>query len=192
MFILGSHNSWSYLPAAKWWMRPFEFTAKCQKHSIKRQYNEAGVRCFDLRIKFVNGNPAVAHGSMVYKNGWSKVLDDLVWLNLQQDAVVRVLHEVRSKKDYTPEAVEQFRQMCVFLKASFKNLKFWCGRNLYNWEVDYKFDYNPSCEEKYSSVCPPRYVDDWIPIVYARFCNRKIVKKGTDKDILLIDFVNIR
>jgi len=47
--ILGSHNSWSYLPPKKWYMKPFRFTAQCQDWDIKTQY-EHGVRCFDLRL----------------------------------------------------------------------------------------------------------------------------------------------
>lgn len=31
--ILGSHNSWSYLPVRKWWMRPIAFMARCQSRT---------------------------------------------------------------------------------------------------------------------------------------------------------------
>jgi hypothetical protein len=50
----------------------------------------------------------------------------------------------------------------------------------------------PTCEENYSSVMPPKWLDDWFPWLYAKLNNRKILSKGTDKDILLIDFVNIK
>ena len=61
---------------------------------------------------------------------------------------------------------------------------------MYNWENDYEFPYKPSCEEKYSSVCPPKILDDWWPRWFAKFNNKRIIKEGTDKDILLIDFIN--
>ena len=50
--ILGSHNSWSYLTPRKWWMKLFRFVAQCQDYDIKTQYEQFGVRCFDLRLKF--------------------------------------------------------------------------------------------------------------------------------------------
>ena len=61
--ILGSHNSWSYLTPRKWWMKLFRFVAQCQDYDIKTQYEQFGVRCFDLRLKFdVEGHTMVAHG----------------------------------------------------------------------------------------------------------------------------------
>ena len=42
--ILGSHNSWSYLPPKHWWMWPFHFMAKCQRVDIREQYEKYGVK----------------------------------------------------------------------------------------------------------------------------------------------------
>ena len=50
--ILGSHNSWSYLPVKQWYFTPFAFTARCQSIDIRTQYEKYGVRCFDLRVRF--------------------------------------------------------------------------------------------------------------------------------------------
>ena len=36
----------------------------------------------------------------------------------------------------------------------------------------------------------PRIIDDWYPRIYAKLNNKRNIKLGTDKDILLIDFVN--
>lgn len=193
MYILGSHNSWSYAKPKKWWMRPFRFMAKCQSEDIKNQYFNHVVRCFDLRVRFdKDGHPIVAHGSMVYDISEEKLMADLAFLNNRVSApYVRVLHEVRSKKAYTKEEVRLFREFCDTLVHKFPKLMFWCGRNLYNWEVDYDFNNAPSCEEKYSSVCPPKILDDWYPYLYAKMNNDKIKKEGTEKDILLMDFVNI-
>lgn len=187
--IIGSHNSWSYLKPLHWWMYPFRFMAKCQSKSIKEQYN-AGVRCFDLRIKFKEGNLYLAHGFMIYKYNYVDLSLDLQWLNDRPDEVcIRILHEVRNESEYTNEAVFGFRSVCNQLPSLFPNLKFWCGRNLYNWEEDYEFSFKPSCEEKYSSVCKPKWLDDWWPWLFAKLNNKKIVKQGTDKDILLIDYI---
>lgn len=190
--ILGSHNSWTYLKPKKWWMKLIGFTAKCQKYGIKTQYEKYGVRCFDLRVKMEDGEVVIAHGPVQYKCLGKDLYETLEYLNNKGDVYLRVLHEVRKKKEYTTERVEWFKSFCSILEEDFKSLKCWCGRNLYNWNVDYQFKYEPSCEEKYSSVCPPKYLDDWIPIIYACLHNKKNIKEGTDKDILLIDFVNIQ
>ena len=60
--IKGSHNSWTYLKPKKWWMYLIRWAAKCQSKNIIEQYN-AGVRCFDLRLKCKeNGDMCIAHG----------------------------------------------------------------------------------------------------------------------------------
>ena len=191
--LLGSHNSWSYLPVAKWYMKPFAFMAKCQEVDIREQYETHRVRCFDLRVKFDNNNKFVlAHGSAVYKYDTSKLLCDLNYINSKEDCYVRVIHEVRKKKEHTDKAMDSFSEFCNFLMKTFKHTKFWCGRNLYNWEYDYIFWYSPTCEEKYASVCSPKLIDDWYPKLFAKRKNKAILEAGTGKEILLIDFVNIK
>ena len=188
--IIGSHNSWSYYRPKKWWMKLIAFTARCQSNNIVEQYTYDKIRCFDLRVRFKEGKPIIAHGIIEYDISEKDLFESLEYLNLRGDACVRILHEVRTKKQYTEESVDNFVDFVIKLQCRFDNIKFWCGKNLYNWENDYEFPYKPSCEEKYSSVCPPKILDDWWPWLYARFNNKKILKEGTDKDILLIDFVN--
>ena len=187
--ILGSHNSWSFLPPKHWWQRPFGFMAKCQRKTIQEQY-ELGARCFDLRVRWVKWKLQVAHGWMVYDITREQLRDDLQFLNDKGDCMVRILHEARTKAQY--EASKPFFQnVCYVWPFEYPNIKWWCGRNLYNWEVDYEFACKPSCEEKYSSVSKPKWIDDWWPWLYARLHNRNIRQQGTDKEILLIDYVDI-
>lgn len=187
--ILGSHNSWSYLPPKKWWMKPFTFLAKCQDLDIISQYKE-GVRCFDLRIRYDDDDIIVAHGMMEYKIKGLQIHSDLGWLNSKGNVQVRILHEARNRKQYTTSSIAKFKSFCKYCELTYTNTKFWCGKNLYNWETDYEFSYKPTCDEKYSSVCPPKILDDWYPRMYAKKNNKKILEAGTDKDILLIDFIN--
>lgn len=190
--ILGSHNSWSYLKPKHWWLRPFAFMAKCQSVDIRQQYLKYNVRCFDLRVSINHGNLSIAHGFMKYDYSESELMDWLLWLNARGDCVVRVLHEVRNKKNSTPENIESFRKFCAKIVRMCPNVKFWCGKNLYTWDYDYEFDYRPSCKEMYSSVSSPKLLDDWFPWLYARLKNSFIRKMDIEEDILLIDFVNIK
>lgn len=175
-------------------MRLIAFTARCQSATIIEQYTLHDVRCFDLRVRFSERNRLiVAHGIIEYKYTWDMLINDLHWLNAKEDCYVRVIHEVRNKKQYNHYSCYWFKVFCGFAQTNYPNIKFWCGRNLYNWEYDYHFDSpEPTCTEKYSSVCPPKYLDDWFPWFYARLNNEKIFKQGTTDDILLIDFVNIK
>lgn len=193
--VLGSHNSWSYLPPRRWWMKPIGFMAKCQRVDIRTQYEKYGVRCFDLRVRFNKyGLGIVAHGIVEYCFTASKIYEDLAWLDAQGDCYVRVVHEVRSAKQYKNRQRNLFRHFCERLEDEYKNIRFWCGRELFCWGYDYHFPgYDePTCEERYASVCPPKLIDDWWPWLFARLHNRDILAAGTKKDILLIDFVDIK
>lgn len=188
--VIGSHNSWSYLRPRRWWMRLIAFAARCQRVDIRTQYLKYGVRCFDLRIRFdENGVPILAHGIIEYLFSW----DDVKWIDEKGDCYVRMLHEVRTSEQYTPAAVENFCYMCAAMVDSFSHIQFWCGRNLYDWKVDYQFEGDePTCEETYGSVVPgKKWLYGWWPWLYARTHNKQVKSKGTDKDILLIDYVDI-
>lgn len=190
--ILGSHNSWSFLPPKKWWQKALAFTARCQKKDIQEQY-ALGVRCFDLRLRLINGEWHIVHNSFDY-GLLEGIMYDLSWLHRQGDVVIRILHDVRKERDYTKEAVEKFKSFCAELILDiYPDIKWWCGRNLYNWEEDFVFDYKPVCHEFYSSVCSPRIIDDWFPFIYASR-NNAWIRSGEygDDEILLIDFVDIK
>ena len=192
--VLGSHNSWSYLRPRRWWMRLIAFAARCQRVDIREQYLKYGVRCFDLRIRFdENGVPILAHGIVEYVTTEDAIWDDLKWLDQIGDCHVRVLHEVRERHQYTPEMALLFEMFCAEAEHLYPHIKFWCGRNLYDWKVDYQFEGDdPTCEETYGSVVPgKKWLYGWWPWLYAVTHNNQVKAKGTDKDILLIDFVDV-
>ena len=191
-YLLQSHNSWSYIRPKKWWLRPFHFMTKCQNKSIVNQFYEYDVRAFDLRVRFKEyGVPVVAHGFFVFDIEFGDLIKDLIFLNSKK-CIVRIIHEVRSKSQYTEQSVERFRAFCSQMQNNFPDITFYGGRNLYNWEVDYDFGYEPSETSYYSSVRKPYLIDDWFPWLYARLQNKKVLKKKIDADILAIDFVDIK
>lgn len=200
--VIGSHNSWSYLKATRWWLRPFQFTARCQRVDIRRQYTDYGVRCFDLRIRFDEyGYLQVAHGRIVYDIEEWVLEKDLKWLSMKGDCYVRVIHEIRRESEHTRWAVKMFQDWCRRAVDKYTGIQFWCGRNLADWIYDYDFgEEEPTCWEVYASVCQPKWIDDWWPWWFAWRNNRKIFAAtgsqhtGQDirADILLIDYVDIR
>lgn len=191
--VIGSHNSWTYLKVRRWWLRPFEFMARCQRVSIREQYALYGVRCFDLRIRFNDdGELVVAHGKFEYDITAEELSGDLRWISSHGNCYVRVLHEVRSAKQYTELSTRKFVRWCKNAIVEYPGIQFWCGRNLYDWEFDYFFGPEPVCIEQYASVCRPQLIDDWWPWVFAHRKNREILSAEYDADILLIDFVDIK
>lgn len=194
--IIGSHNSWTYLQPIKWWMKFIKFTAKCQNLDIVEQY-KSGVSCFDLRIRYKKGKYYISHGLIDYLSfddlkEDNPLFTNLVYLNLVKGCKVRVLHDVRNKRDYTLESQAKFKVLCYKLVKTFPNIKFFCGRNLVDWEIDYKFDNKEyTIADAYASVKKPKSIYAIWPWLYSKLNNKSIFEKGTDKDILLVDFVDI-
>ena len=192
--VIGSHNSWSYLRPRKWWMRLIAFAARCQRVDIREQYLKYVVRCFDLRVRTdKSGRLVVAHGPIVYMLTADKIYNDLAWIDDKGDCYVRVLHETRNSKQYTDDSVRSFVAFCKVIEDCYPHIQFWCGRNLYDWKVDYQFNGDdPTCEENYGSVIKgKKWLYGWWPWLYAVTHNKQIKVKGTDKDILLIDYVDL-
>ena len=186
--VLGSHNSWSYLSVRKWWMRPLAFMARCQSKTIQEQY-ELGVRCFDLRVRWKRWRFRVAHGIVEYDITENLLMNDLAFLDSKGDCMVRILHEARTKEQYEPSK-PFFQSFCYVVASNFKHIRLWCGRNLYDWNKDYDFSFYPTCEEKYASVSCKWFA--WWPWLYARVMNHRIRTQGSNSDILLIDYVDIK
>ena len=109
-----------------------------------------------------------------------------------EEIQIRLLLEVTKKSDDTERQIAIFRYFCLDWVERFKNLKFHCGRMKYNWEVVYKFDNpEPTIDQKVSSMVGTK-VDDIFPFLYAMFNNRKNLENGTDKEYLLLDFIEMR
>ena len=188
--IKGSHNSWTYLRPRKWWQRLISWTAQCQDKTITEQY-KAGVRCFDLRIKRgKKGGLCIAHGLVEYEISEEVLHGQLSTLDLYGGVSIRVLHEIRREEENTPQELNWFRDMCSFLECRFTNIKFFCGRNLIDWQVDYFFGTEElSIEDAYGSVRKPKTIFALFPRLYEWLYNKIEIERGTDKDVLLMDFV---
>lgn len=189
----GSHNSWTYLRPRRLWMYLIAWTARCQRYSIPEQYVD-DTKCFDLRVKFdKRGNMTIAHGLVKYKYTDTQLMQDLQWLSAvstrQFPVYVRVLHEVRNKRELNHSSQMCFRRFCDNLVKRFPGITFFGGNNLVDGSVDYNFGNCVTIEDAYASVVCPKV--GWWPWLYARFNNKKNLSKKTDKDVVFVDFVDI-
>lgn len=190
MYILGTHNSWSYLPERKQWMKCTRFLAKCQNCDIKTQYY-TGVRCFDLRLRWSDKYQdfVLCHGITTYVGDYEF---DLSWLNIkaqeQKEGIyVRVLLEDSGKANEFVD--EEFFKICKQLEENHPFLCFFGGfpaRKRWRQYI-YRFKEEYSIDEKHGSVCGKFLTK--IPYIYSKLNNHKILQEGTNCKILMIDFI---
>jgi len=181
----------SYLKPKTWWGRLFGFVARCQSKTIEEQWN-AGVRYFDLRIGYDSDwNAEFRHGAIAYKGD---VEDVIKWLETKAESVlepvwIRILLEKGRESRVPGACVDMFRADCERWQRLYPKLFFHCGRQKSDWQVLYDFGREePSMAQAVSSMTWKKW-DDWCPWLYAKLMNKRNVAKGTEKDVLLIDFV---
>ena len=191
MAILGSHNSMTYLPPKLWLMRLFSLIWRCQKHDVKYQYSE-GVRCFDLRVRNVNGKWIFAHGIISLKG--VELIDVLNYLNTKavihnEIIYIRLILETR-KPDIHQEHI--FRELCEELENRYYGtLKFFEARRKFDWLQLYDFDgfypytaqYVGSMKSLYGKVCP------WLYWKLNNSKNKQMLNELSDDTIALYDFI---
>lgn len=163
--------------------------ARCQRIDIQTQYETHGVRGFDLRIKPIDGELAIVHGFAVYEYNEEDLIQDLEYLNEKGDTYVRIILDVRKPSDYTKDNILWFRGYCEAFERSFPKIHFWCGKELTYWNTVYEFSYTPTVEEHYASASTKCKLDDLWPYLYAKHNNWRY--QVTDKDMLMLDFVDI-
>ena len=197
--MIGSHNSFSYLPPKAWWMRLFGFMGKCQRVNIQDQYEKYDARLFDIRVRFDKKEKVyLCHGFANY-GYWDTIKEALEWLKTRPEKVsVRVMLET-GKPHEREEGL--FYNFCHNLCMSYPEINFFGGMRKFDFKVIYRFENKPKLIDRYSSTTSLfksnskflRIIDDWIPIYYAKKYNRKNMELYKDtKKYLFIDFVDIR
>lgn len=169
-------------------MKPFAFTARCQRETIYRQY-QRGVRFFDLRVRFdKNRQPIICHGLIEYEGGRNSIYAVLMLLNHKADCYVRVVLETTKPDDFQ---IECFRNWCLLLSLEYRNIKFFGGNDRTDWYAKnpiYQFD-TPMQDliGRYASATTRfnsrskllRIIDDLYPLAYAKKYNLRNRLMGT-------------
>ena len=192
-----SHNTFSYAEPLQWWLRPFAFVARCQSKTLQEQV-EAGIRVFDLRIRQdKNGEWVIAHNAFIYVRGieavyyFMKQLDDMA-RESDLPVYVRVLHEVRNKRQEKYSSAIGFNIECDWLNRTYRNIRFFGGQRVMDWRQDYVFPPQNEIEytELHASMRWPKWLH-WWPWLYARLNNERNERKYADKDMVaFMDFID--
>lgn len=193
---LASHNSWSYLPVRKWWMRPLNFIARCQNKTIYQQYH-MGVRMFDLRLRWDKDFEefVTAHGIVTYRDAYKVQLDALNFTaELEKQPIhIRVLLEDSGREDITIDGY--FAQQCRDLQKRFEKLTFiggWPARKRWRQKLFNFGTEEPSIDEQHVSVS-----GKWWQLVPKRWAKKnnksvRIIKEEVEtikSDFLMLDFI---
>lgn len=187
---IASHNSFTFLNPKKWYMRPFNFIAKCQSKTIQEQYSLYNVRMFDLRVAFdKHGYPLIKHGLMDYD--FSNVKRDLEWLNKRRTTIYVLVILERNKWNTSLKEEQHFIDFCRYLENKYTKIKFLDGRRKYDWFTLYDFNNAiPDVASEFASMKGSK-INDLYPELYAKRHNRKAIK-NCNNDWVMLDFVEIR
>lgn len=193
MTKIGSHDTMTYLTPQCWLLRPFKFMAKCQRVSIEEQYEKYGVKLFDIRVKWntKTQNWDFAHGAMRFKG---KTPDEVFeYLNALNDNIhVRLILEYNKPPKDAETISNMFSTQASKWIEEYKNITFGGFNRKYDWKqlLNAK-DFTVNMEQATASTTGKIW-DDWFPWLYAYLYNKDIIRIGSDKEWLLIDFVDIR
>lgn len=196
--MIASHNSLTYLKPTKWWMRLFNFIAKCQSKTIKEQYEDYNVRMFDFRIDFNKNNDIlIKHGLAVYNISTEKLMNIFEYLNNKKGVkYINIVFECSPEESINlPKWKEEcFKSFCEFIENNYKNIRFIGGDVKYSWYKLYRFKnkHNPTSVSKFASSATKNKFDDLWPWLYAKIHNKESLKENRNNKYIWLDFVNIQ
>lgn len=202
--MIGSHNTMSYQSPRRWYGKLLRFTSRCQSANLHDQFYKYGCRLFDFRVRYTkNGDLTFAHGIVEFHGHVETYIKELNEYAGTEDGPVyaRIILESNSPMKDQDLQEEHFSYFCEHIQKECPNIIFFGGRRKYDWAKIYEFNtVDPELDDKYSSTTElfggkhgslRAKIDDIWPWLYARLHNKKNRKKGTTKDCLFIDFVNI-
>jgi hypothetical protein len=173
----------SYLTPEKWWMKIFNFIAKCQEKSLLEQ---TGCQVFDIRVCYDGDKLKFAHGLITYKTDLTINLILKYIETCIDDPIVRLILE----KDY--KGKEKFIELCKTVEEKYPKIKFYGGNYKKTWEKLYNFkqDLEGITDQWVSSMAKDvRWYEKFIPKLYARRMNKVNINNIDKNRINLFDFV---
>ena len=196
--IIGLHNTFSGLEPKHWWLKPFNFIAKCQNSNILETYEsllkDGFDICVDLRVYFPKESSFkvnIAHGSMSYKGDQELIYNTLnilstLCITYDKELYVRVILE---KGDEFP----LFDFFCIKLEEDFPNIIFYGGVYKPTWKLIHNFKNKlelNTVQYVGSMAKDARWYEKFIPYLYAKRKNLDNMMNIIDESkIYLFDFL---
>lgn len=186
-YLISSHNSMSYLKPTKWWMKCFNFVAKCQNKTISEQL-ALGVRNFDIRIDFDdNFNPIFAHGLIKYN--YDGNIRNIFYLLNNYNTNVRIILEINKHDKRHDLKCNMFVAYVQAWIRTYPNINFWGGNCKYDWkELVSKLKGKTLEHVQYVGSMNKFWLYKIWPKLYAMRYNKRVIDNLENK-ITYIDFV---
>lgn len=192
--IKGTHNSMSYLPVRKWWMKPMAMFARCQDKTIDEQIKQ-GCRYYDLRVRFDDETNKFifAHGLVEYDGcGLFEVLKKLRGASRAKNTNIYIRLMLETFTDASSDQLVLFDSLVSYLKNEFekeKKLRF-----RYMIKNPYTMKHDGFYGAKFIEVA--EWINKWwelilTPRFFTKKQNKKIeeLRKSKFKGIVAQDFI---
>ncbi|MCF0219339.1 MAG: hypothetical protein HUK14_06120 [Muribaculaceae bacterium] len=192
----GSHNTLTYLPPAKWWMRPFRWLYRCQNKTLDQQLL-SGINLIDLRVRFDNFNHVIpCHG--LYEAKKTYTIPDFIGFVLAQIAAYRTTNNIFirlileiDRGDLWQEIA--FKALCKkFAQFAPCYITLTGGYRKGDWYKLVDLPEIPLVQCVSSMADDARFYERICPYLYARrmnAVNREAYSHTTSKHIFLFDFL---
>lgn len=192
--MIGSHNTFSYLPIKNRWMSFLKPWYKCQDKDIIQQINN-GAKFFDIRVKFdKKGLLNIVHNKVVFD------INEIQFWRLMVD-VKNLAKELNTKLyfrvilDIRKEPKDKKHQLKLFKSFIYQFNKFderiCLDHSIIYWNWDYTYYYNNQFNiiEDHASVKAKWYEYILGTKYYATKVGYKYINEHSSKNIYLLDFI---
>ena len=191
--MIGSHNTFSYLPIKNKWLLFLKPWYKCQEYDIITQINK-DVRYFDVRIRFSKkGELQIVHNKIVFdineKQFWD-IMNNVKELTTKLNTVLyfRVILDIRKKPNDELNQVYWFSQFINKFSQYNEHIILVQAIVYWNWTI---IDYisTPEIIEDHASVNAKWYEYMLGNKYYAAKVGVKYINEKSNDKVFLIDYV---
>lgn len=185
--MLGSHNSFSYLPI-KGWKKILKPWIACQNLNIKEQYFK-GINYFDIRVRWYKGTWWICHNTALFVS-LDKVSQELYYLGRKQ-CTVRLVLDMRKEPKDAQALTYLFYTLQEYLVDKY-NLRIDSRIIFWQWK-EYNAHYIKQ-EEYHNSVISPWYKYILGNKHFAKKYNNTYVNKEKihdEKTVYLVDYIQL-
>mgnify|MGYP004568968497 CR=1 FL=1 len=196
--MLGSHNTMSYLPATKWWMKLITPWHRCQDRDIINQYNK-GVRYFDIRLRVIDGNWHFVHNRIDYGRANLDSLKEIARLaGFDKDYIYFrfILDEREKPKDENNlrgRFLKYIYHIIDTIQTPNNNVILDSVITAWNWEdIEASADERLPISEYHASATHKWYNLILGTKIFSKLINTKTlieVSKYTESRVILVDFI---
>ena len=192
--MIGSHNTFSYLPIKNRWMLFLKPWYKCQDKDIIQQINN-GARFFDIRVKFdKRGFLNIVHNKIVFDINelqfWRLMIDvKNLAEELNATLYFRIILDIRKEPKDKEHQLKSFNSFIEQFKKFDRRICLDHSITYWNWEYKYYYSIQFGIIEDHASVKAKWYEYILGTRYYATKVGYKYINEKSINNIYLIDFI---